>query len=81
MELEHGCRSEYGPLELRIETTASSNNFIVYVEDLRLPKATVFEHTLQNELDFAKAYAILRAGEYLTSHGEAPEREAEWRCS
>lgn len=32
MELQHGCREEYGPLELRIQTTDSLNGFTVYVE-------------------------------------------------
>jgi hypothetical protein len=36
MDLEHGCRSEYGPLELRIQTTSVENSFVVYVEDTRL---------------------------------------------
>jgi hypothetical protein len=43
MELQHGCRSEYGPLEFRIQTSASSNGFMVYVEDPRLEHACVYE--------------------------------------
>jgi len=61
-DLMNGCRSEYGPLELRIATTASSNGFMVYVEDLR-KNVTVYEQSLQCELESAKEYVALRAHE------------------
>jgi hypothetical protein len=81
VELLHGCRSEYGPLELRIETTASSNGFKVYVEDLRLENATVHEQMVHSELESAQAYAVSRAHEYLNTNGEVPEQKSKWRCS
>jgi hypothetical protein len=81
MELQHGCRSEYGPLELRIETTASSNGFTVYVEDLRLEHAAVYEHPVQSTLESAKESAILQAGEYLNRRKEESHHTADWRCS
>lgn len=81
MDLEHGCRSEYGPLELRIQATSAENGFIVYVEDPRLTHPAVHEHQLLSTLDSAKAYAVLQADNYLTSLGETREHSAEWRCS
>ena len=81
MELQHGCRAEYGPLELRIQTTAQLNGFHVYVEDPRLAHRTVDEHAVQSTLESAKEYAVLRAGAYLNSHQEAGGHEAKWRCS
>jgi hypothetical protein len=81
MELQHGCRSEYGPLELRLETTTRSNGFLVYVEDLRLEHPTVHEHAVQSSLESAKEYAALKADEYLDNRGEDVRRKAKWRCS
>lgn len=81
MELQYGCRSEYGPLELRVEATASSNGFKVYVEDSRLEHATVYEQNVQSELESAKDYVTLRAHEYLNSYGEVPQQTTKWRCS
>lgn len=81
MELQHGCRAEYGPLELRIQITASVNGFMVYVEDSRLEHRVVYEHEVQSTLESAKESAVLRADEYLNSHDEACQYEADWRCS
>jgi len=81
MELQHGCRAAYGPLELQIQTTASENGFTVYVADPRVASATVYEQTIQGTLDSAKEYVILRAHEYLNSFAEAARQEASWRCS
>ena len=81
MDLQHGCRSEYGPLELRIQTTPVENSFIVYVEDTRLAERTVHEHQALSTLEAAKTYAVLQADNYLSGLGEAHEHSAEWRCS
>jgi len=80
-ELQHGCRVEYGPLELRIQVSASSSRFIVYVEDPRLEHACVSEQTVQCSLESAKESAVLRADEYLKGRNEASQHAAEWRCS
>jgi hypothetical protein len=80
-ELNYGCRSEYGPLELRIQTTPSLSGFIVYVEDPRLENRTVHEHALHNTLETAKEYAASQADEYLNRHQETASYEAVWRCS
>jgi hypothetical protein len=81
MDLEHGCRSEYGPLELRIQTTSVDNSFIVYVEDTRLTPGAVHEHQALSTLESAKAYAVLQADDYLEGLGETHEHSAKWRCS
>ena len=81
MDLEHGCRSEYGPLELRIQVTSVENGFIVYIEDPRLPSPTVHEHQALSTLDSAKTYATSQADDYLKGLGESQEHLAEWRCS
>jgi hypothetical protein len=81
MELQHGCRAEYGPLELRLQATAASNEFTVYAEDPRLEYPCVHEHEVQSSLESAKEYAALRADEYLNSHVEAARHVAKWRCS
>jgi hypothetical protein len=80
-ELQHGCRSEYGPLELRIQIGASTNGFTIFVEDRRLEHAGVYEHPAQSTLDCAKESAVLHANEYLTSRQEAAQHAPEWRCS
>jgi hypothetical protein len=67
MELRYGCRSEYGPLELRIQASASVNGFTVFVEDLRREHAAVFEHPAQSTLESAEESAV----SYI----------ADWRCS
>jgi hypothetical protein len=81
MELLHGCRAEYGPLELRIQTTTSTSGFTVYVDDPRREHPTVYEQAVQSTLDSAKEYVVLRAHEYLNSYQESPRRETNWRCS
>jgi hypothetical protein len=81
MDLEHGCRSEYGPLELRIQVTSVENSFIVYIEDTRLTQRAVHEHQALGTLEVAKTYAVLQADDYLEGLGEAHEDSAEWRCS
>lgn len=81
MDVEHGCRSEYGPLELRIETTAMENSFIVYIEDTRLTLRVVHEHQALSTLKSAKNYAVLQANAYLSGIDEAQEYSADWRCS
>ena len=80
-ELQYGCRSEYGPLELLIQITASSSGFMIYVEDSRLEHARVFEHAVQSTLESAKESAVVRAEEYLNSLKEASQHTAKWRCS
>lgn len=81
MDLLHGCRSEYGPLELRIQTTSVENSFIVYIEDTRLTHRAVHEHQELGTLEVAKTYAVLQADDYLEGLGETHEDSAEWRCS
>jgi hypothetical protein len=81
MDLEHGCRSEYGPLELRIQTTSVENSFIVYVEDTRLTQGIVHEHQALSTLEAAKTYAVSQADDYLKGLDETHEHSAEWRCS
>jgi hypothetical protein len=81
MEPYYGCRSEYGPLELRLQATTASNEFTVFVEDPRLEHPCVHEYDVQNSLESAKEYATLRADEYLEGHQEAARYEANWRCS
>lgn len=80
MDLQHGCRSEYGPLDLRIESTTSLNDFIVHVEDSRAESRTVYQQPIQCTLESAKEYVVLRAQEYLDSLNEAGGR-VDWRCS
>lgn len=81
MDLQHGCRTEYGPLELRIQTTDQLNGFTVFVEDPRREPACVYEQVVQSTLESAKDYLVLRAGEYLDSYKEAAQHNADWRCS
>ena len=81
MDLEHGCRCEYGPLELRIETTSVENGFIVYIEDTRLTNRAVREHQVLGTIESAKNDAALQADDYLRSLGETREHSAQWRCS
>jgi len=81
MELHHGCRAAYGPLELRIQTTRSSSGFLVGVDDPRQPHPCVSEHAIQGDLDAAKEDAGLAAGEYLSGREEAIPHAATWRCS
>jgi len=81
MDFEHGCRSEYGPLELRIETTSAENSFMVFIEDGRLTRRAVFEHQALGTIESAKTYAVLQADDYLRSLGEPQEHSAQWRCS
>ena len=81
MEIEYGCRSEYGPLELRIQATAQENGFLVYVEDRRLEPPGVQEHAVQSSLESAKEYAVAQADEYLASRQDPALHEAKWRCS
>jgi hypothetical protein len=80
-ELQHGCRAEYGPLELRIQTTASLSGFTVFVDDPRQEHPCVYEQAVQSTLDSAKEYVVLRAIEYLNSFAEGVQHEALWRCS
>jgi hypothetical protein len=81
MDLQHGCRSEYGPLELRIQTTTVENGFIVYIEDHRSPNPAVHEHQALSTLESAKTYAVLQADDYLNGLGETHDHSAKWRCS
>jgi len=82
MELQHGCRSEYGPLELRIQITDSLNGFTVYVEDSRLAhQSVVDEHKAQSTLESAQESAVLRADEYLKGRNEDGGHKVDWRCS
>ncbi len=79
--IDHGCRSDYGPLELRIQTTGSSSGFMVYVEDPRAEHRIVYEQAVQSTLESAKEYAALRANEYLSSYAEAARYKVDWGCS
>jgi hypothetical protein len=79
--LEHGCRCEYGPLELRLQSTPSSSDFTIYVEDPRLEHRTVDERAVQSTLESAKEAAVLHAREYLRMHQEEDDYAATWRCS
>ncbi len=81
MDLRNGCRSEYGPLELRIQVTSVENGFVVFIEDPRLPHPAVHEHEALSTLESAKTYAVLKADDYLRGLGETHEHSAEWRCS
>jgi hypothetical protein len=81
MDLQNGCRSEYGPLELRIQATSVENGFIVYIEDPRLTHPAVHEHQALSTIESAKTSAVLQADDYLRSLGETGEHTAEWRCS
>jgi hypothetical protein len=81
LELEHGCRADCGPLVLRIQTTASVNGFLIYMEDLRIERRIVYEHAAQSTLEFAQEYAAVEGGKYLSSHQKAPPETVDWRCS
>ena len=81
MDLQHGCRAEYGPLELRIQITAALNGFSVFVDDPRLERPCVYEQAVQSTLESAKEYMVLRTHEYLDSYHEVVAAVAEWRCS
>jgi hypothetical protein len=81
MDLQNGCRSEYGPLELRIQATSVENGFIVHIEDPRQTQPAVHEHQALSTLESAKAYAVLKADDYLKRLGETHEHSPEWRCS
>ena len=79
--IEHGCRSEYGPLELRIQTTASANGYMAYLEDPRLQQRTVHQRALRGTLDSVKEHLALKADEYLTGQRDLTQHEICWRCS
>jgi hypothetical protein len=79
--LQHGCRAEYGPLELRIQTSTRANRFLICVEDPRQEHRVVYKQKVQSTLESAKEYAALRANEYLSSYGEAARPDVEWSCS
>jgi hypothetical protein len=81
MELQYGCRSEYGPLELRIQAGVSTNGFTIFVEDRRPDPPAVFEHAAQSTLEAAKDTAVLQAEEYLKERQEQASYPADWRCS
>ena len=81
MDLHHGCRAEYGPLELRIQVAAALNGFSVFVDDPRLEQRCVYEQAVQATLESAKDYVVLRAQEYLNSYQEVAGAVADWRCS
>jgi hypothetical protein len=81
MELQHGCRSEYGPLELRIQTGVNTNGFTIFVEDRRAEHSGVYEHPAQSTLEAAKQSAVLHTDEYLKGRQEEAQRTADWRCS
>ena len=81
MELKYGCRSEYGPLELRIQVGASANGFTVFVEDRRPASPVLLEHPAQTTLEAAKESAAAQADEYLKGRQEQTPYATEWRCS
>jgi hypothetical protein len=80
-EISNGCRTEYGPLELRIEATECSNEFRVIVEDHRLDRFSVHEEAVLSTLDSAKDLSIKKAGEYLATLRDSSRYRADWRCS
>jgi hypothetical protein len=85
-EIRNGCRTEYGPLELRIQATESANGFRVFVEDHRKEEFSVSEEAWQSTLDAAKVHLTIKAGEYLASLKDAAPKKpapykADWRCS
>jgi hypothetical protein len=79
--IQYGCRSKYGPLDLRIHPTGGTNRFMVYVEDSRIGHRIVHEHAAQSTLESAQAYLTLRADEYLTSQDIPSRYELCWRSS
>ena len=81
MDLQHGCRAEYGPLELRIQITDRLNGFMVYVEDPRLEQRCVYEQAVQSTLRVRKRLSSLEGQEYLNSYQEAAQHDTDWRCS
>jgi hypothetical protein len=81
LEIQNGCRSAYGPLELRIRTTTSLSGFMVYVEDSRLDHKIVDEHHAQSTLAAAQLSAVVRADQYLKLRNESNRFDADWRCS
>jgi hypothetical protein len=80
-EIQNGCRTEYGPLELRLEATESANGFRAFVEDHRLEHFCISEDAVQSTLDSAKDQLIQKAGEYLASLKDRSRYTANWRCS
>jgi len=80
-EIQNGCRTEYGPLELRIEATESANGFRAYVEDHRLEQFCVSEDAVQSTLDSAKDQLIQKAVDYLASLKDRSPYTVDWRCS
>ena len=75
-DLPHGCRSEYGPLELRIESAASLSDFTAYVEDSRTKPRTVYQQSVQYTLESAKEYAVLVKPAGAERTGAARDRPA-----
>jgi len=57
------------------------NGFTIFVEDLRLEHAAVYEHPAQSTLELAKENAVLHAGQYLSNRKERFPHAADWRCS
>jgi quinol monooxygenase YgiN len=80
-EIRNGCRTEYGPLELRIQATEGANGFTVFVEDHRREKFYVSEEAWQSTLEAAKEHLTKKAGEYLASIEDSAHYAADWRCS
>ena len=72
MDLQHGCRSEYGPLELRIQTTDQLNGFTVYVEDPRREPICVYEQAVQSTLESAKDHWSCEQENTSTATGSRP---------
>jgi hypothetical protein len=66
---------------LRIESAASLNGFIVHVQDSRKEPRTAYQQAVQCTFESAKQYAVLRAQDYLKSFGEAGGHVADWRCA
>ena len=80
-KIRHGCRSKYGPLELRVQAGDGINGFSVFVEDHRQPQFRVCEDVVRSTLDSARAFSMLKAGKYLAGLHDSAHYKADWRCS
>ena len=79
--IQDGCRTDFGPLKLWVQTTGLPDRFIVYAEDRRKHKRVANEEGT-GTIREAQRCAILMAEQYLKSIGENPEEfETDWKCS
>ena len=70
--IHNGCRSEYGPLELRVQATQMANGFRIFPEDPRPEHFGVSDEAILSTLDAAKDLLTRKAGEYLASRKRVP---------